>query len=1030
MDTITLKARILVPLALASTLVLSVFVFGVYHEEQEHLTADLGRSIQAVERHYRATLDERAHKLGAALEVIAADPVLRSAMAAHDRDTLLERAMPVFQRLKSQHNVTHFYFHDEKRINILRVHQPNRFGDKIDRFTAVGAEKSNALTHGVELGPLGTFTLRAVLPVREGNKLLGYIELGEEVDQIIQDMERVFGIELVTFIDKRYLLRTDWISGMAMLGRDAQWEQFPSVVVVSQTVEQLPQGLSAILSDPIEKFPSRDIDVTRKEQRFQGRILPLRDAGGRTVGGMVVLRDMTERIQSTSRAIILLVGGASVLGAILFLMFYIILDRTQGRLTALMGGLQEKEHDLRLFRNLIDHSNDAIEVIDPVTLRFLDVNQKQCFVLGYTRDELLSMTVNDIDPTFGRADMDMIDAQIAETGAAVFERRHRRKDGSTFPVEIGLRFVEIEGRTYVLSIARDITERKAKDHDLHLFRSLIDNSNDAIEVVDPDTMRLLDVNERACRDVGYTRDELLSMTVLDIDASLNSDSIAVVVDQLQKDGAAVFESTHRRKDGTVFPVEVSVRFLEVDNKPYLTSIVRDITERKHYVEELEHKALYDVLTELPNRSLLQDRLGHALKAAHRNTSPLAVIILDVIRLGEINDLLGHQAGDLVLKEVANRLQNGLRETDTVARLGSDEFAMVLPSVSIDRVHLTVERLQKQFEQPVIIDGTSLELEVAIGIAQYPDHGDTTTILLQHADIAMRLAKHETSGFSIYSSQYDPFSARQLKLHGELRQAICDKQLVVFYQPKIDIKTGRIVSMEALARWPHPTEGMISPADFIPMVEQSGLIRPFTHWVLEQAIMQLKHWAETGIDLTVAVNLSTRNLLDPGLADSITNLLESNQVGPERLILEITESALMSRPEQALKILTNLHNLGLKLSIDDFGTGYSSLAYLKRFPVAELKIDHSFILGMVADESDAVIVRSTIELAHNLGLSVVAEGVEDKEILDLLATLRCDVGQGYYFSRPLPAQELEAWLRDSPWGQGSGKGFDTALVRDG
>jgi len=683
--------------------------------------------------------------------------------------------------------------------------------------------------------------------------------------------------------------------------------------------------------------------------------------------------------------------------------------------TNLKAQLQKKDHDLHLFRELIDHSNDAIEVIDPITLRFLDVNKKQCLSLGYTRDELLSMTVQDIDPTFGRADMDMIDAQIAERGAAVFERSHRRKDGSTFPVEIGLRFVEIEGRSYVLSIARDITERKEREHELCLFRNLIDNSNDAIEVVDPDTMRFLDVNGRACRDVGYTRDELLSMTVFDIEASLDAESTPAIIGEIRKKGAAIFESTHRRKDGTIFPVEVSVRFLEVDDKPYLTSIVRDITERKHYIEELEHKALYDTLTELPNRTLLQDRLAHALKVAHREASSLAVIMLDVVRLREINDLLGHQNGDLVLKEVASRLQKGLRETDTVARLGSDEFVLVLPTVAIDQVRRTAGKIQKLFEEPVIIENTPLELEVAIGVAQYPDHGETPAILLQHADIAMRVAKNEAGGFGIYDPQDDPFSARRLKLHGELRQAINNKTLAVYYQPKIDIKSGSVTSVEALARWPHPIEGMISPVDFIPMVEQSGLIRPFTLWVLEQAIEQSRHWTELGFDLTVAVNLSTRNLLDPRLADSIAELLEVHQVSSDRLTLEITESAVMSRPEQALKLLTRLHAMGLKLSIDDFGTGYSSLAYLKRLPVAELKIDYSFVSSITKSENDAVIVRSTIDLAHNLGLTVVAEGVENKEILDLLAILRCDTAQGYYFSRPVPSEELEHWLNSSAWG---------------
>jgi len=334
-----------------------------------------------------------------------------------------------------------------------------------------------------------------------------------------------------------------------------------------------------------------------------------------------------------------------------------------------------------------------------------------------------------------------------------------------------------------------------------------------------------------------------------------------------------------------------------------------------------------------------------------------------------------------------------------------------------REHLpeAVNKLHTCLEQPVIVADTPLEIEVAVGSALYPDHGDTPTALLQHADIALRVAKSEASGFSIYSPEEDPFSLRRLRLLGELRQAIADSALALYYQPKIDLARNRITGVEALARWPHPVEGMISPGDFMPMVEQTGLIRPFTRWVLETAVIQCRRWREAGIDLTVAVNLSTRNLLDPTLPDILAGLLETHHVGTAGLTLEITESAVMSRPDVALKVLTRLHDMGFKLSIDDFGTGYSSLGYLKRLPVDELKIDYSFVSDLMDDENDAVIVCSTVSLAHNLGLKVVAEGVESKDIWDVLVVLGCDKAQGFYFGRPQSAEQLERWLSDSPWG---------------
>jgi EAL domain-containing protein (putative c-di-GMP-specific phosphodiesterase class I) len=279
---------------------------------------------------------------------------------------------------------------------------------------------------------------------------------------------------------------------------------------------------------------------------------------------------------------------------------------------------------------------------------------------------------------------------------------------------------------------------------------------------------------------------------------------------------------------------------------------------------------------------------------------------------------------------------------------------------------------------------------------------------------MRVAKSESRSFSIYNPEEDPFSLQRLKHYGQLRNAINEKSLTLYFQPKINILKNHVLSVEALARWPHPTDGMICPGEFIPMIEQTGMIRPFTHWVLDHAIGQCKEWAEAGIDLVVAVNLSTRNLLDANLPEMITQLLDRYQVSADRLMLEITESAVMSRPEVALNVLRRLQAVGLKLSIDDFGTGYSSLAYLKKLPVDELKIDYSFIIGLCTSDNDAIIVRSTIDLAHNLGLHAVAEGVENQETLDLLGILGCDTAQGFHIGHPMTAQELEAWLESSPW----------------
>lgn len=565
----------------------------------------------------------------------------------------------------------------------------------------------------------------------------------------------------------------------------------------------------------------------------------------------------------------------------------------------------------------------------------------------------------------------------------------------------------------VTGIVHDITrQRQAELLSARLGR-ILEHSWNEVYVFDAATLRFVEASDGACSNLGYSLDELLRMTPLDLLPDFSAVQLETLLKPLRDSQQQVaVETEQRRKDGSLYPVEMRFQFLAQEHPPVFIAIVQDISERRRYIAELEHKSLYDVLTDLPNRTLLQDRLQQALKEVRRAAQPLALLIVDVMRLKEVNNILGHNSGDQVLHEMARRLRTIIRDSDTLARLGGDEFAIVLPTMDIDHAVIAAGKIGEAFEAPFLVAETPLGIEIAVGIAMYPDHGDSADVLLQHADIAMRVAKTENTGFFIYDPSDDPFSRRRLRLHGELRQAIHDNALTLYYQPKIDIASGRVVSVEALARWPHPVEQMITPIDFIPMVEQSGLIRPFTNWVLEQAMRQCRVWSERGLALGVAVNISTRNLLDPGLVPGVAALLERYRVPPACISLEVTESAVMTRPENALKVLNQLHQMGLRIVIDDFGTGYSSLAYLKQMPVDELKIDASFVRELSTSEDDAVIVRSTIDLAHNLGLKVVAEGVETVEVLARLRELNCDIAQGYHISRPLAAVELERWLEDA------------------
>jgi len=456
---------------------------------------------------------------------------------------------------------------------------------------------------------------------------------------------------------------------------------------------------------------------------------------------------------------------------------------------------------------------------------------------------------------------------------------------------------------------------------------------------------------------------------------------------------------------------------------WLDGVILDVTDQvlaeqdrdraeealRQQAELNRHQALHDALTELPNRVLFQDRVRQAIRTIQRSGGRLAVLVMDLERFKEINDTLGHASGDRFLVEAARRLRTTLRGADSIARLGGDEFAVLLHDGSPEGVAGAAARIQEAFAAPLVLDGLPLQIEASIGAAVYPEHGHDVEGLIQRADVAMYVAKRDNTGWELYDRRQDRNQPQRLALISELRRAIDDRELVLHYQPKLELRSGRVSSVEALARWQHPTRGLLGPDEFIDVAQETSLIKPFTLYVIDEALRQCRAWGDTGRTLAVAVNVSTRNLIDLDFPDRVAALLAERDVAPELLELEITESAIVADMFRMRGVLERLGAMGLRISVDDFGTGYTSLGYLRRLPINELKIDRSFVSQMATSEEDAVIVRSTIDLGRNLGLGVVAEGVEDQEVLDRLRELGCDVAQGYLMSRPLPADELTHWL---------------------
>ena len=435
---------------------------------------------------------------------------------------------------------------------------------------------------------------------------------------------------------------------------------------------------------------------------------------------------------------------------------------------------------------------------------------------------------------------------------------------------------------------------------------------------------------------------------------------------------------------------------------------RQIRQRQN---DLEHQALHDSLTGLPNRALLQDRLTNAIHMMHRSNDNMALLLLDLDRFKEVNDALGHRAGDELLQHVGQRLESMLRESDTVARLGGDEFAIIAPSTKPDDAARFADKIIKSISTVFKIGGQNLYVGVSIGIAIYPDDGIDASTLIRHADIAMYHAKRNNLGHYIYKEQYDEANIDRLALVGNLHDELKNSQhLQLYYQPQIHLLSYTVVTLEVLLRWQHPQMGPIPPERIISMAEHTGLIGQLSNWIIETAVRECTQCDGLQDNYDLSINLSAWNLQDPELPNTIQRILQQYEFPAQRLTLEITESAMMNDPVRARQILHALHEMAIKLAIDDFGTGFSSLGYLKLLPVDSLKIDKSFVIEMLDNDNDAIIVQSTIDLAHNLGLTVIAEGVENKETLLRLRKLKCDIAQGYYISKPLPQAQFFEWLQ--------------------
>ena len=650
---------------------------------------------------------------------------------------------------------------------------------------------------------------------------------------------------------------------------------------------------------------------------------------------------------------------------------------------------------------------------------WLEVNNRLAEIVGYTHDELLELTFQDIThPADLQKDLDSVHRLLAgEIDTYKMEKRYIRKSGDFIWIQLTASLVKNDDGSpkYFISVIEDIHQRKLDEVQLHKLSIVVEQSPNPIMITDLDT-KIEYVNAAFNQVSGYSSDEALGKTP----QLLKSGETPIEVYQdmwahLLRGEVWRGELTNQRKDGSVYD-ELAIISPVRDANGTITNylgIKENITEKKHAEARIQQLAYFDQLTGLPNRSQLIDRFNSALSFAQRNTEKLALMFLDLDHFKNINDTLGHSIGDKLLVKVAHRLKRILREEDTLSRLGGDEFILLLPNTEEDEARQIAIKLIEAIALPFQLDQYELGSTLSIGIAIYPLDGEDFETLLRNADTAMyRVKQAARNDFCFFTEEMQLHSARALKLLNALRHALARNELQLHYQPQIELVSGRVIGAEALLRWNNAELGMISPAEFIPIAEESGLILPIGEWVLRSAVTQMKRWMDDGLaPIVVAVNLSVVQFRHPNLTDLVTRILKQAGLPAQYLELELTEAVAMKDPQGAIGVMNRLHEQGIQMSIDDFGTGYSSLSYLKKFKIAKLKIDQSFVRDIIDDPDDRAIVVAIINLARSLGIQTLAEGVETEHQQSLLQAQGCDEVQGYYYSRPLPADQFEAYVRN-------------------
>lgn len=1073
-----IQRSLLLPLLIVLVLLVAGFGVALREHHRQHLERATIERGELFAQLLQRLIRERSVALVDTLRgLVRHDPQLAEHLRNNEREGLLEQYMPQFLALRDALDVSHFYFHSADERNLLRLHQPDRFGDLIGRQTLRAAVNNASVAVGVELGPLGSMALRAVERVETGEgELAGFVELGVDLVVLLAVLQQDHGADFVVTTHKDELNRESWEVSMEIMGGEASWGQFDEVVVSYESRPGLAASIGTVIqpeqgghSDPLD----RRIDSLVVDGReLMALTYPLRDLSGRQRGDVVALRDVsaaTGDMRQLSNAAFLVAG---LLSAALISFLYIALRRVDHGIQLQQSAILRSRERLDLAMSVANDgvwdwdltTNDVTfddryytmvgyevgafpasydawkERVHPEDFPALEAAMR-LYLTGQQKDFDVEFRFLRADGSYcwlrGRGKVVARDAQgktlrFVGTHSHIGKRKKAETERERAAAMLGKRNRTLESLNRLgrdLTLANSIEEigkltvsvLREQDAETLVGIYLLDESGNNLEMSYHDSIRVdtspFDAAARvpvagSINGLALEQGEILHCSDIESDDRLHPETRKDFVRAGARSETILPLVFRGRAIGTIAIVYLNSQdYIDEDRWAHnaVAQTVAIAIENMLNLEELGFQARHDSLTGLPNRLALHDHFQHLVDTVRDDVS-VVMLLMDLNRFKEVNDTLGHHIGDELLCALADRLAPSVEaEAGKLFRLGGDEFAVVALRPSQEAAAVA-EAIVAELRRPVAIRGLNLELDCSSGVAIYPEHGADSHELLRRSDIAMYQAKACMEAYRIYEEDIDDKNPRRLEMLSRFRAALESDSLSLHFQPKVTLDDHKIRSCEALLRWEFADQQYISPEDFIPLVETTDLIHPLTLWVLKGALEQLRDWENRGLHLVVSINVSGRNLINVDFPAKVAELLRDVGVVGKQLQIEITETALVTDRERALHVLRALSGLGISIAIDDFGTGYSSLSYLKQLPLNALKVDASFVQDMLRRDQDAVIVQSTINLAHSLGLRVIAEGVEQVEVVRRLEQMGCDEAQGIFFEEPLSAEAFEDWAR--------------------